>query len=84
MGKTLSFNDIAKAKNKSVLIGIQDQQKYKIKLEHQAIAVIQEKLEKRKELNFKNDWKVMFYKSKLNGKAKVISGLNNFIKALGG
>ena len=84
MGNTLTFKDIEKAKNKSVLIGIQDQQKYKIKLEHQAVAMIQEKLEKREKLNFKNDWKVMFYKSKLKGKAKVISGLNNFIKALGG
>ena len=84
MGNSLTFEDIAKAKNKSVFIGLQDQQKHKIKLEHQAVATIQEQLEKRKKLNFKNDRKVTFYESKLSGKKKVISSLNSFLKALGG
>ena len=42
--------------------------------------VIKEKLEKRKKLGLKNDWKIKFYEDKLKIKSKLLSKLSRLIK----
>jgi len=53
--------------------------KRKLRWQRGSVQVIKEKLENRKKLNFKDDWKIEFYETKLKIKTPIIGKL---IKAL--
>lgn len=56
------------------------QLKAKLRWETTSQTIIKEKMEKRKLLGFKNDWKLKFYETKLSVKSKLIAKITDLIK----
>lgn len=51
----------------------------KLNRESEAVQVIKERLEQRKKLNKKNDWKIKFYEDKLKAKERIIQHLRSLM-----
>lgn len=57
-------------------------QKLELKWESEAVEVLKEKIEKREKLGFKNDFKLKYFKDRLQAKQPLIGTLQKVVKVL--